>query len=163
MTQSTDAHRQRTRNNPARGRNAVPGLPRQGLGLISSGLVVCGMYVDFGAIPESHSAMHARLENWGRACYSRPGSTTAPVFRLFVPAKHWAPYGSATADPVDQEDARKVGEGVYRLPEPHRLSLHWCYVQRASVTAGKRLLACSAESLARYVSDARSMLINRGV
>lgn len=120
--------------------------------------------VDFSVVPPQQQGMHERLENWGRACYGRAGDTTAPMFRQFVPAQHWAQtYGSSTAVPTDQQDARRIGVGVYHLPEPHRLSLQWYYVQRSPIIAARRALSCTTEALARYVLDGRTMLINRGV
>lgn len=121
------------------------------------------MYVDFSSVPEAHAAMHARLENWGRACHGRPGDSTSPMFRLFRAGADVTPYAASTRTAVDHHDAHRIGLGVYHLPDPHRLSLHWYYVQRWPVIRARRLLACTAEALHRYVTDGRSMLINRGV
>jgi len=120
-------------------------------------------YTDFAFVPETQLAMHARLENWGRSCNGGRSSSTSPMFRQFVPARHWdGGYCVATRAPCDRQDAVKVGRAVFGLPEPHRLALHWYYVQKTSVSQGRRAVCCTAESLAMYVIDARTMLINRG-
>ncbi len=121
-------------------------------------------YVDFNDIAPSHQTMHGRLLNWGRACHGGRSDKTAPIFRLFQPSRHWHGYGSETPEPVDRADAVRVSRGVCLLPEPHRLALQWCYVKRTSVADGRRRVGCcTAEALARYVTDGRQMLINRGV
>ncbi len=121
-------------------------------------------YVDFNFVPERQAAMHDRLLNWGRACFSRTTSTTAPMFRFYQSQQRVeAVYCAATKQSIDRSDAHKIAVGVYALPDPHRISLHWFYVQRGAVMQGRRALGCSAEALARYVSDGRLMLINRGV
>lgn len=120
-------------------------------------------FTDFAFVPEDQLAMHARLENWGRSCNGGRSSSTSPMFRQFVPARHWdGGYCVATRAPCDRQDAVKVGRAVFGLPEPHRLALHWYYVQKTSVSQGRRAVCCTAESLAMYVIDARTMLINRG-
>lgn len=118
-------------------------------------------YVDFGHVPPQQSRMHDRLENWARSCHGRTGSGAAPIFRQAQTPNHWD-YGRDVRVPVDQHDASRIARFVAFLPEPHRLSLQWFYVQRTSVMAARRALACTAHALAQYVIDGRAMLINRG-
>lgn len=119
--------------------------------------------VDFSYVPEHQQAMHARLENWGRSCNGGPGDNTAPMFQQFQSNNARGGYARDVVVPVDRGDAVKVGRGVYFLPDAHRCALQWYYVQRTSVMRGRKALACTAEALARYVIDGRTMLINRGV
>lgn len=120
-------------------------------------------YVDFSIVPERHQEMHARLENWGRSCNGGQSSDMSPMFRQFVAAKHWdGAYCQQVKEPCDRADALKVGRAVLGLPEPHRIAMHWYYVQRTSVMQGRRMLRCTAEALSVYVTDARQMLVNRG-
>lgn len=120
-------------------------------------------YTDFSFVPETQAAMHARLENWGRSCNGGRSSATSPMFRQFVPARHWdTGYCQEVRAPCDRQDAIRIGREVYALPEPHRLALQWYYVQKTSVMQGRRAVGCTAEMLAVYVIDARTMLINRG-
>ncbi|MEY2854640.1 MAG: hypothetical protein RL030_1772 [Pseudomonadota bacterium] len=86
------------------------------------------------------------------------------MFRQFRSSDQWVgSYGRDTAVPVDRRDALLIGRAVYALPEPHMVAVQWYYVQRTSVTQGRRALACTAEALARYVTDARQMLVNRDI
>lgn len=86
------------------------------------------------------------------------------MFRQFRSSETWASsYGQETRQPVDRQDAVKVARGVYMLPDPHRLALHWYYVQRTTIMAGRKAIGCTTEGLAVYVRDARTMLINRGI
>jgi hypothetical protein len=85
------------------------------------------------------------------------------MFRRAISPEHWRHYGSETIVPVDRVDARRIGLGVYHLPDPHRVALQWYYVQRTSIMAARRALACTTQALARYVVDGRTMLVNRGV
>ncbi len=119
-------------------------------------------YIDFSFVPQVQLPMHARLENWGRSCNGGRSSATSPMFRQFVPARHWdVGYCREAQQPCDRVDALKLGRAVFALPEPHRLAIHWYYVQKTSVMHGRRAVACTAEMLAVYVIDARTMLINR--
>lgn len=120
-------------------------------------------YVDFSAIPPQQQAMHDRLENWGRSCHGKPSIATTPMFRLFRSREGATPYTAPTRSPLDHDDARRIGLGVYQLPDTHRMAVQWYYVQRTSVMSARRALACTSDALARYVLDGRTMLINRGV
>lgn len=119
-------------------------------------------YVDFSHVPAHQAAMHDRLLNWARACRSAPGNSASPMFRLYRASKHWNDVAPTTLA-VDQSDAVKVARGVQALPEPHMHAINWHYLSDGNVSAGRRKLACTAVALARYVRDARQMLINRGV
>lgn len=120
--------------------------------------------VDFSFVPEHQQAMHARLENWGRSCNGGASDNTAPMFKQHQSSQLWATsYGRDVVVPVDRGDASKIGRGVYFLPDPHRCALQWYYVKRTSVMQGRKSVACTAEALARYVIDGRTMLLNRGI
>lgn len=120
-------------------------------------------FTDFAFVPEGQLAMHARLENWGRSCNGGQRKSSSPMFGQYQSTNHWVGYALDIKVPEDVQDARRVARGVAFLPEPHRLALHWYYVKRASVMQGRKAIGCTAEMLAVYVIDARTMLINRGV
>ncbi len=121
-------------------------------------------YVDFAHVPEQQQAMHGRLENWGRSCNGKAASNTAPMFRQFRSSQTWASsYCQETRQPVDRADAVKIARGVAFLPTWHRMALQWYYVQHTSVLSARKAIGCTTEMLAVYVTDARAMLINRGV
>ena len=119
-------------------------------------------YIDFHAVAERHEAIHARLQNWARSLYSRPGQKTAPGFDGYQSPPNVRREVEASM-PVDQADARKIAQGVAALPEKHRKAVQWSYVLKSSVAAGRRYIGVTAEELDRLVVDARDMLKNRGV
>lgn len=121
-------------------------------------------FVDFSHVPVAQADMHDRLLNWGRAVRSNSCAAASPMFRLYRSADHWDDADpKQAAMPVDQHDAITIAKAVQALPEPHMLALDWYYLTKGEPMAGRRMLACTAAGLCRYVIDGRQMLINRGV
>lgn len=116
--------------------------------------------VDFHAVESAHFAIHERLLNWARWCYSNGGRTVAPMFRLYRTPEHW---GSEPSLSVDSLDAQAIQKAVSHLPEKHRKALGWCYVIRSSPRRATRELAVTMEGLAELVREGRCMLVNRGM
>jgi hypothetical protein len=117
--------------------------------------------IDFHQVPERQVAMHERLENWGRSCWSGSGAACSPMFRLYRSEEVW--HALEPRMSVDQQDAAKISKGVKALPEPHMRALQWCYVTGGSPMRARMVIGCTAEGLAMYVVDARTMLINRRI
>jgi hypothetical protein len=81
------------------------------------------------------------------------------MFRLYRSDEVW--HAPEPSIPVDRADAAKIAKGVRELPEPHMRALGWFYVTPGSPMKIRRVIGCTAEALARYVLDGRTMLINR--
>lgn len=116
-------------------------------------------FIDFFYVAPHQKAMHLRLENWAKSCYSSGGGSASPMFRLYRPDN----YERTSSIPVDAIDAAKVAKGVSFLPESHRLAIHWNYLQGGSPTKARQRIGCTLDGLMLLISDGRSMLINRGV
>lgn len=119
------------------------------------------VHIDFHAVGQQHYAIHERLQNWARWCYSNGGRTVAPMFRLYRSTDQWSQM--PVSDTVDSLDAQAVQKGVSHLPEPHRKALAWCYVLRTSPKRAARDLSVSLDGLLVLVTDGRTMLVNRRV
>lgn len=119
------------------------------------------VHVDFHAVAIEHHAIHERLQNWARWCYSNGGRTVAPMFRLYRSSEQWN--HSHIVDGVDSLDAQKVQKGVSMLPEHNRKALAWCYVLRTSPKRAARDLAVTMDGLMVLVTNGRAMLVNRRV
>ena len=117
--------------------------------------------IDYNYVPERHTAIHARLENWARWVRVRPhGWQTAPMFRMYQSrARQWE--APVIQNPVDTLDAVVVEKAVSALPEKHRAAVRWSYVHCGNPLAMARSLAVSKQGLADLVTDGRSMLQNR--
>lgn len=117
--------------------------------------------VDFHTVAQEHYAIHERLQNWARWCYSNGGRTVAPMFRLYRSSEQW--HQMAVSETVDTLDAQAVQKAVGHLPEKQRKALAWCYVWRTSPKRAARDLAVSMDGLLVLVVDGRTMLVNRRV
>ena len=117
--------------------------------------------VDYNHVPERHTAIHARLENWARWVRVRPhGWQTAPMFRMYQSrARQWE--APVIQNPVDTLDAVLMEKAVSALPEKHRAAIRWSYVHAGNPVAMARALAVSKQGLADLVGDGRTMLQNR--
>lgn len=116
--------------------------------------------VDFFVVEDKHLIIHKRLENWARWNYSSGGSSTQPMFRLYVSDEHWE--GPAVSIPVDILCASDMQKGVSALPIKHRQSLNWNYLRPGSPRREAQRLGESLEGLVHLIRNARQMLINRG-
>jgi hypothetical protein len=117
--------------------------------------------IDFHAVAQEHYAIHERLQNWARWCYSNGGRTVAPMFRLYRSTDQWTQVH--VSDTVDSLDAQAVQKGVSHLPERNRKALAWCYVLRNSPKRAARDLSVSMDGLMDLVTVGRTMLVNRRV
>lgn len=117
-------------------------------------------FVDFFQVEPHQVEMHKRLENWAQWCFSRGGSTTSPMFRLYRAPEHWSRESSI---PVDFQDAAKIAKGVALLPQAHREAVQWNYITGGSPAKARRKLGVTADGLMRLIRDGRQMMINRGV
>lgn len=117
--------------------------------------------VDYNYVPERHTAIHARLENWRRWVIVRPhGWQVAPMFRMFQSkSRQWE--APVIQNPVDTLDAVVVEKAVSALPEKHRAAVRWSYVHAGNPVAMARALAVSKQGLADLVDSGRTMLQNR--
>ena len=117
--------------------------------------------VDYNHVPERHTAIHARLENWRRWVIVRPnGWQVAPMFRLYQSkSRQWE--APVIQNPVDTLDAVLVEKAVAALPEKHRAAVRWSYVHCGNPLAMARTLAVSKQGLADLVDSGRTMLQNR--
>ena len=121
--------------------------------------------IDFAQVETKHASIHARLENWGMWCQPGRGfGDSSPMFRLYR-SDAIARWGHPISDRpiVDKLDAQRIAKGVAALPEPHMRSIQWYYVKPCSPQKACRMLATNQAGLARLVSDARTMLINRRI
>lgn len=117
--------------------------------------------VDFCYVSPEHREIDKRLVNWGRSQYSGGGGGHTGMWRWVKPSQPWD--AVVTAVPVDRHDAMLIGKGIAHLPTPHALSLSWCYARKTSPKEGAKLLRTNMEGLFRFISDARTMLVNRKV
>lgn len=122
--------------------------------------------IDWHVVPERQLVIHERLLNWGRWCHGPIGHDVSPMFRLYRSTDanqgDGMRYGMrSTPNPVDTHDAARIAKAVGFLPEPHRLSLQWYYVKPVSPRKACQAIATNMAGLARYVTDARNMLVNR--
>jgi hypothetical protein len=115
--------------------------------------------VDFHFIPVRQEAIHLRLLNWGRWCYSRPGASTQPMFRFYRSPEVWGNDGQSL--PVDSLDAHRIEKGVVALPEKHGAAIRWHYVGKAGPLKFSKSIGVTQEALAELVIDGRNMLVNR--
>ena len=117
--------------------------------------------VDYNHVPERHTAIHARLENWRRWVIVRPnGWQVAPMFRLYQSkSRQWE--APVIQNPVDTLDAVLMEKAVSALPEKHRAAIRWSYVHAGNPVAMARSLAVSKQGLADLVDAGRTMLQNR--
>ena len=117
--------------------------------------------VDYNHVPERHTAIHARLENWRRWVIVRPnGWQVAPMFRLYQSkSRQWE--APVIQNPVDTLDAVLMEKAVSALPEKHRAAIRWSYVHAGNPVAMARALAVSKQGLADLVDAGRTMLQNR--
>lgn len=119
-------------------------------------------YVDFGTVPERQAAMHERLRNWATWVRPRQHAVVHPMFRGYRPSGIWGGFGASQQ--CDQLDAQRMEKAVVQLPAEHRSAIQWWYV--FSIVAPMRVarsIGCSLPTLARYVVDGRTMLINRSI
>lgn len=120
--------------------------------------------IDFHVVEPTHLAIHERLVNWARWSYSRGGSSTSPMFRLYRPADEEDRDDlTRTAQPVDTLDAAKIQKGVTALPEPQMHALNWNYLRPSNPRRMAQKLGTSLDGLAELVRSGRQMLINRRV
>ena len=117
--------------------------------------------VDYNHVPERHTAIHARLENWRRWVTVRPnGWQVAPMFRLYQSkSRQWE--APVIQNQVDTLDAVLMEKAVSALPEKHRAAIRWSYVHAGNPVAMARALAVSKQGLADLVDSGRTMLKNR--
>ena len=117
--------------------------------------------VDYNHVPERHTAIHARLENWRRWVIVRPhGWQTAPMFRMYQSrARQWE--APVIQNPVDTLDAVLIEKAVSALPDKHRDAIRWWYVHAGNPVAMARRLGVSKQGLADLVDAGRTMLQNR--
>ena len=117
--------------------------------------------VDYNHVPERHTAIHARLENWRRWVIVRPnGWQTHPMWRNSRTSRQWdiSPHVGVSTDTLD---AVLVEKAVAALPEKHRAAVRWSYVHCGNPVAMARALAVSKQGLADLVDSGRTMLKNR--
>lgn len=117
-------------------------------------------FVDFFEVAPQHQEIHKRLENWAQSCFGGGGSGTSPMFRLYRPDNYER---GESRVPVDQHDAVKIAKGVAMLPKPHRLAIHWNYLEGGTPTKARKRIGCTLEGLMLFIRDGRQMLVNRRV
>lgn len=116
--------------------------------------------IDFHLVPEHQLAMHARMLNWARWCRGSGSSSVSPMFRGYRSTDVWA--APSVSEPVDSIDGMRIAKAVYALPEEHRKSVTWHYIEPWVVPFKVcKMLACRPETLAQLVIDGRQMMINR--
>jgi DNA-directed RNA polymerase specialized sigma24 family protein len=117
-------------------------------------------FIDFFYVAPQQQEIHKRLENWAQSHFSAGGSSASPMFRLYRPDNYER---GAPAIPVDSQDAHKIAKGVHALPDKHRHALNWNYIEGGSPTKARQKLGVTLDGLMSLITDARTMLINRGV
>lgn len=119
--------------------------------------------IDLHLVAPQHIEIHSRLEAWGRWIVDRPrGWGVQPMFRQYRSgAWQWhAP--SETRPQGSPKDHLAVERAVAGLPEKHRDAIRWCYVWPwLPVSAMRRHLGVTKDSLAQLIKDGRSMVVNR--
>jgi hypothetical protein len=117
---------------------------------------------DFHAVEAKHTEIHARLENWARWCNGSAGSTTSPMFRLYIaPARARGAEHTWSGVPVDGMDAARIAKHVAQLPEKHRHALNWSYIKPVNPRRAAQMIGVTLEGLLLLVRDGRQMLLNR--
>jgi hypothetical protein len=117
--------------------------------------------IDFHAVEEKHWAIHARLENWARWHWDRPGGSASPMFRLYRSSNTRRDYGSTTITSVDKMDAQKIAKAVAALPMRHRLAVCWCYLKPVNPAKKARELQITTKELWSLVCESRQILVNK--
>jgi hypothetical protein len=114
--------------------------------------------VDFHAIPDSQAAIHERLLNWARWCFSGQAQDCAPMFSGYRSTEVWA--APEASSPVDKLDAQRIEKAVCALPYNHKHAIRWWYVMssahgRVGPAKTAALLGLTLEGLAMTVIQAR--------
>jgi DNA-directed RNA polymerase specialized sigma24 family protein len=117
-------------------------------------------FVDFFYVAPHQAEIHKRLENWAQWSHSPGGAASSPMFRLYRPDNYER---EMSAIPVDSHDAHKIAKGVAMLPSSHRQALSWNYIVGGSPRKAREKLGVTLDGLMLLISDARVMLINRGI
>ena len=117
-------------------------------------------FIDFFYVPPRQQEIHKRLENWARWCFGSGDSSASPMFRLYRPDNYER---GPSAVPADPHDAHKIAKGVANLPTLHRQALSWNYIEGGSPHKARQKLGVTLDGLMLLITDARTMLTNRGV
>lgn len=119
--------------------------------------------IDIFLIERRHHAVHARLLNWAEWARVRGYPKTSPMFAALgvrTNSRQW--HTPDIRDTIDPLDAMKVEKVVAQLPDRHAAAVRWWYVyQKPPVRSMARALATNEHGLARYCTDARTMVDNR--
>ena len=119
--------------------------------------------IDIFLVEKRHHAIHARLLNWAEWARVRGYPKTSPMFAalgVLTNSRQW--HTPEIRDSVDPLDAQAVEKVVAQLPDRHAAAIRWWYVyQKPPVRMMARALATNEHGLARYCTDARTMIDNR--
>jgi hypothetical protein len=113
--------------------------------------------VDFHAIPDSQAAIHERLLNWARWCFSGQAQDCAPMFSGYRSTEVWA--APEAASPVDKLDAQRIEKSVCALPYNHKHALRWWYIAPIGPAKTALTLGLTLEGLAMTVIQARDRVL----
>ena len=118
------------------------------------------MSVDFDRVPDTHEAMHKRLQNWAQ--WVRPRDSSAknvhPMWRQFVASRVWD--DRTVRSSLDTLDALAIEKAVSALPEKQRFAVRWRYVYSGHPGRAARFVGVTQQGLADLILDGTQMLIN---
>ncbi len=117
--------------------------------------------VDFHAIPDSQSAVHERLVNWSRWCFSGQVQDCAPMFSGYRSTEVWA--APEASSPVDKLDAQRIEKLVCALPYNHKYAIRWWYIAPIGPAKTAHLLGLTLEGLAMTVIQARDRVLTHAM
>lgn len=118
--------------------------------------------VDFHAIPDSQAAIHERLLNWARWCFSGQVQDCAPMFRQYTPNDYDSAQTRFAVEariPVDKLDAQRIEKSVCALPYNHKHALRWWYIAPIGPSKTAHVLGLTLEGLAMTVIQARDRVL----
>ena len=116
--------------------------------------------IDLFLVEDRHQQIHERAENWADWVMVRQPMWVSPMFKQAKSnARQWAePEYRRTCDILDAAEMEKQ---VAKLPEPHRSVIRWFYVYRTGEQKFRKSQGMTKDVLRKYLSDARTMLMNR--
>jgi hypothetical protein len=117
------------------------------------------MKVDIQYIPEHQKHIHDELINWAMTVADGRENKVSPMFRQYR-SHAWQWHEPEFRPTVRPLDGWKMNANVVKLPEKHRKTLVWFYIQRTPVYKARKQLGLTEEGLNKHVVDARQMLIN---
>jgi hypothetical protein len=118
--------------------------------------------VDLSRVPERHTEVNQRLEDWARWVRSSNNPyPTQPMFRQYR-SHAWQWHMPEIVVALNTLECLETEREVAKLPAKHRDAVRWAYVWYfVPVNVVRRELAVTRDGLQSLIQDGRDMLKNR--